>query len=267
MLASLESIEMEVESGHELTSSTDTTKITTLATLASSTDSPTEGQLAARARLANSLGSGANGWNGLPGSSSSVPFSNQDSSSGSSAMSPVTNEHVMNLHALASSAISAAAGENSSYTPRGRAEPPHEGEHNSGQGFHGVSAYGRRWQARISDIHIGSYGTREEAAAAYDRAARAHGADCNYPTQEEATTAANAAAAALANEEAEEAEAAGILIVCEHLSGDTDLSCTRAPLHLHAPCYAEAAALGGDGSSRRKIKKRRKCPHNRERYR
>jgi hypothetical protein len=67
-------------------------------------------------------------------------------------------------------------------------------------GFYGVSASGKRWQARIAyggkKHHLGSFGTKQEAALAYDREARQCGEDKapNY----ESTAAAEEAAAATA---------------------------------------------------------------------
>jgi hypothetical protein len=68
-------------------------------------------------------------------------------------------------------------------------------------GFRGVSADGYRWRALIrydgSQHYIGSFDTKEEAAAAYDKEARVQrgeSAVCNYATQNEADAAAQAAA-------------------------------------------------------------------------
>jgi hypothetical protein len=90
-------------------------------------------------------------------------------------------------------------------------------------GFYGVTASGSRWRARISydgSMHdIGGFGTKEEAAAAYDKAARAQIGEstvCNYTTQNEADAAAQVAAqsaaqdAAQAKDRAEQAAAAHI---------------------------------------------------------
>jgi hypothetical protein len=70
-------------------------------------------------------------------------------------------------------------------------------------GFFGVTAKGHLWQARIKydgrDHHLGSFGTKEQAAAARDTAARQHHGEravCNYGSQEEAEAAAAASTAA-----------------------------------------------------------------------
>jgi hypothetical protein len=73
-------------------------------------------------------------------------------------------------------------------------------------GFCGVGANGNRWQARINydgqNHSLGSFDTKEHAAAAHDRAARQQlwrqRTVCNYGSQEEAEAAAAAAANALA---------------------------------------------------------------------
>ena len=66
-------------------------------------------------------------------------------------------------------------------------------------GFYGVTKQRSNWNARINIIdgqqrlHCGSFGTKEEAALAYDRAAREHRPD--LPTNYESIEAAEAAAA------------------------------------------------------------------------
>jgi hypothetical protein len=64
-------------------------------------------------------------------------------------------------------------------------------------GFHGVTAKRKRWQARIvysGKIHyLGTFDTKQEAALAYDRAAREHGGSkkpLNYESMEAAQEAA-----------------------------------------------------------------------------
>jgi hypothetical protein len=64
-------------------------------------------------------------------------------------------------------------------------------------GFHGVTALGKRWQARIcyggKNRYIGAFATKQEAALAYDRAARDHGGGkkkLNYESIEAAEEAA-----------------------------------------------------------------------------
>jgi hypothetical protein len=44
-------------------------------------------------------------------------------------------------------------------------------------GFYGVYTNGKRWAARSKNHHLGSFETKQEAALAYDRAARQHGED------------------------------------------------------------------------------------------
>jgi hypothetical protein len=67
-------------------------------------------------------------------------------------------------------------------------------------GFRGVHANGKRWQAKLwyegKRHHVGSFHTPEQAAAAYDEAARKHhGADaiCNFASAEEASASVSAA--------------------------------------------------------------------------
>ena len=65
-------------------------------------------------------------------------------------------------------------------------------------GFYGVTKQRSNWNARINIIdgqqrlHCGTFGTKEEAALAYDRAAREHRLD--LPTNYESIEAAEAAA-------------------------------------------------------------------------
>jgi hypothetical protein len=67
-------------------------------------------------------------------------------------------------------------------------------------GFHGVTAHGKRWKAQIrynsKNHHIGTFDTKQEAALAYDRAARqcGKGKPLNYESIEAAEEAAAVAA-------------------------------------------------------------------------
>jgi hypothetical protein len=64
-------------------------------------------------------------------------------------------------------------------------------------GFYGVSAYKKRWQAKIyydsKEHYLGCFDTKQEAALAYDRNARQCGED--KPLNYESTAAAEEAAA------------------------------------------------------------------------
>jgi hypothetical protein len=72
------------------------------------------------------------------------------------------------------------------------------GRRRPASGFYGVTANKKRWQARIShggkDRSLGSFGTKQEAALAYDREARQCGKD--KPLNYESIAAAEEAAAA-----------------------------------------------------------------------
>lgn len=65
------------------------------------------------------------------------------------------------------------------------------GPHNTISGYVGVYRYGKHWQARITrdgeTARIGVFDDPEEAALAFDDAARAsgHGSRLNFPTEEE----------------------------------------------------------------------------------
>jgi hypothetical protein len=71
-------------------------------------------------------------------------------------------------------------------------------------GFHGVTAKGKRWEAKIyhggKNNYIGTFDTKQEAALAFDRAAREHGGGkkkLNYTSMEAAEEAAAHAQAEL----------------------------------------------------------------------
>jgi hypothetical protein len=77
-------------------------------------------------------------------------------------------------------------------------------KHRRPSGFHGVTAAGKRWVAQINyggkNHYIGTFGTKQEAALAYDRAAREHGGGkkkLNYESMEAAEEAAAHAQAEL----------------------------------------------------------------------
>jgi hypothetical protein len=80
---------------------------------------------------------------------------------------------------------------------------PRRTSHCGFYGVYGVAASGvQRWRATIhfdgKSHHIGTFGTKDEAALAYDRAARRHGGrrNLNYVSIETAEAAAAAAAKA-----------------------------------------------------------------------
>lgn len=174
----------------------------------------------------------------------------QLSSPRASNSSPRVNQHLANLHAATAALSGAAPHAGSGFSSYGTGSRLQQASSTSEEqpisGFFGVSMWGMRWQARIDyldrpNVHIGTYNTREEAAAAYDRAAREHGGTlpkCNYPSQEQADYAANAAARLLA-----------------------------------ATTSATSGGVGGgeaggfSPNKAKKVKKRKKCPHNREKYR
>ena len=70
-------------------------------------------------------------------------------------------------------------------------------------GYYGVRSDGKKWQARINyngkKFNLGSFVTKEQAALAYDQAARVHTPEkpTNYTTLEEAQQAADRAEAGL----------------------------------------------------------------------
>ena len=73
--------------------------------------------------------------------------------------------------------------------PPGRRCRPAPGSRPS-SGFYGVSANAKRWQARIryesKEHYLGTFPTKEQAAHAYDEAARKHRKDAplNFPSTE-----------------------------------------------------------------------------------
>ena len=79
-------------------------------------------------------------------------------------------------------------------------------------GFYGVCAHGSKWQAQIcyggKQHSLGSYRTKEEAAAAYDAAAREHKGDaavCNFESAEAGAAAAAASVSAWEQQRAPQA--------------------------------------------------------------
>ena len=80
-------------------------------------------------------------------------------------------------------------------------------------GFHGVTTHGSKWKAQIRyggiNRHLGTFDTREQAAAAFDEAAREHRVKSGLYNFESAAAAETAVADAVAAHNAESASPAG----------------------------------------------------------